>query len=183
MPMRSASRQPGTARAAPDEAPFFALDRLRMQADRLARATEECLRQHERWALLCGRADVEDPECDGWGELVEASDRLLAAAVAAYERESATLRPDGDDSAWWHRANVLWHHAREWLRRHESTAKDAARARSRHTVGELGTLAVDGALEASALYALRQALDAYGALRPVALRHSAPAASRDAAAR
>lgn len=132
-----------------------------MRADRLARAASECVRQHERLAALCDRPDVEDPEFAGWMRVVEAANQLLGEAVAEYERAGASVRPEGDDLEWWHLANALWHQAREWLRRHERTDRDIARARRKHGTGELGTLAMDGALEASALFALRQALGAY----------------------
>lgn len=132
----------------------------------MARAVAECCRQHERWARLCDRSDVDDAEFRAWQVIVVASNQLLAGAIAAYETSAPTLHPDGDDEVWWRKANALWHAGREWARRHERADYDAARLRARHTSVELGALAVDSALEASALFALRQAVDAYRVARP-----------------
>lgn len=148
------------------DAPFFALDRLRATADRLARAARECVRQHERWAVLCERADVDEAEVRGWSRVVLACDVVLDEAVKAYESVGARQHPTGEDEAWWHRANSLWHAGREWLRRHARADQDTVRTRSRHTSAELGALAIDSALEASALFALRQALESYLVERP-----------------
>lgn len=131
----------------------------------MARAVAECCRQHERWAVLCSRSDVEEDEFRAWQPVVAASDALLAGAIAAYETSAPTLHPDGADEAWWRKANSLWHAGREWARRHERADYDAARTRTRHTSVELGALAVDSALEASALIVLRQAVDAYCVVR------------------
>lgn len=164
-PKRSAGAG-ATPKGEPDDKAFFPLDRLRAAADRLARAATECGHQHERWAALCERSDVEDAEFRSWQVMVVASDQLLATAIAAYETCAPKLHPDGEDETWWRRANAMWHAGREWSRRHERADYDAARLRTHHTSVELGALAVDSALEASALLALRQAVDAYHAVRP-----------------
>ncbi len=168
--MSASARKPAAnadvTAAEPDDKAFFPIDRLRASADRLARAVTECCHQHDRWAALCKRSDVDDAEFRAWQSMVVAADALVADAIRAYETCAPTLHPEGDDERWWRKANALWHAGREWARRHERADYDAARMRTRHSSVELGALAVDSALEASALLALRQAVDAYHTLRP-----------------
>ena len=86
---------------------------------------------------------------------------LPAAPLAAAEPESH------GDEAWWHRANGLWHAAREYARRHQG-CDDASRKLRNHSPEALGELAMEYDLEASAVLALRHAAQAYCKVRPQA---------------
>jgi hypothetical protein len=151
------------------EAPAFPLDLLRARADRLARAAKEACRQHERCGGLCDRDDVDGEELRGWLELAAVADRLLADAVAAYEKAGAKLHPEGEDGAWWHKANALWLAAREHVRRHEMGDRMSKRVGTEHSVERLTELHVEYALEASAVLSLQQAAETYCKVRPTAL--------------
>ena len=145
----------------------------RDRADALFRAATECCRQHERYAHVVA-SEADDGEENAVSRVVGLCDEHLRAAVRAYE--SAAVRPErGTEDEWWRRANALWLASREWVRRHE-TCDEASKKLSRHTPEKLNELAVEYDLEASALLALRHALDAYRRVRPEAelngkLRH------------
>ena len=158
---------PKTQRSsAADEAPTFPLQMLRSRADRLMRAAREVCHQHERCAALCGRGDMELDELRGMLELQLLANRLLADAVAAYEKAGAKLQPDGDDKAWWHGANALWLAAREHVRRQGIGDRLTKRVGAEHSAERLTELHVEHTLEASAALSLRQAADAYCKVRP-----------------
>ncbi len=154
--------------ASADDAPFFPLDVLRVRADRLARAARESCHQHRRCASYCERADVDATELAGMLALAALADRQLGEAAEAYAKAGAKLHPDGEDAGWWHRANSLWHAAREHVRRHSIGDGLARRIASDHSAGKLGELHVEFELEASALLSLKQAADDYCTARPTA---------------
>jgi hypothetical protein len=134
------------------------------QADALFRAACECCRQHERLAKMVEISEL-DAEHRTANDLVRLCDAALDQAVSAYEKTTSRAHPDGDDEAWWHKANALWSASREYLLRH--TASDRASRRvSPQAPTKLGELQMDYELEASALLALQQATDAYRKLRP-----------------
>lgn len=150
------------------EEPAFPLDVLRARADRLARAARESCHQHRRCASYCERADVDAAELTAMLDLAALADRQLSEAAEAYAKAGAKLHPDGDDAAWWHRANGLWQAAREHVRRHAIGDGLARRIATDHSAGRLGELHVEFELEASALLSLKQAADEYCTARPTA---------------
>ena len=101
-------------------------------------------------------------------EMVDHCDRMLARMAEAYEKEGARTHPDGDDEAWWHKANALWHASREFARRHLESDRAARRTSTKHAPAALAQLNMEYELEASAMLALRQSLDAYRKVRPTA---------------
>lgn len=161
-----------TTKQAPADAqdgPAFPLDVLRARADRLARTAREACRQHRRCGDLCGQGDLDPDELNGMLELAAVADRLLAEAVAAYEKAGAKLLPEGDETAWWQKANALWLAAREHARRHAVGDRMSKRVGTDHSVSHLTALHVEYELEASAVLSLQQAADGYCKVRPAAL--------------
>lgn len=158
---------PSTAPSPNGEEPVFPLDVLRGRADRLARTAREACRQHERCAQYSSRVEVENSEIAAVLEMTVLANRQLADATDAYEKASARLHPDGEDGAWWHRANALWLAAREHVRRHSLGDRLSRRAGSGPSPESLGQLTVEYALEASAILSLKQAVDEYCKARPV----------------
>jgi hypothetical protein len=160
-PQVSQSRKSSARRNEHDAPEPGAQDR----ADALFRAAFECCRQHERYARVV-TSQCDDGEESAVSRVVGLCDEQLRAAVKAYE--SVAVRPErGTEDEWWRRANALWLASREWVRRHEM-CDDASKKLSRHTPEKLNELAVEYDLEASALLALRHAIDAYRKVRPEA---------------
>jgi hypothetical protein len=137
------------------------------KADALYRAAAECCRQHERIARLLEKSS-DDVEEQAAYEMLEHCDRVLAQMAEAYEKAGARAHPDGDDEAWWHKANALWHASREFARRHLESDRAARRTSTKHAPTALAHLNMEYELEASAMLALRQSLDAYRKVRPTA---------------
>jgi hypothetical protein len=135
------------------------------KADALYRAAVECCRQHERVARLVAREASDEEQRAAYAQ-VDHCDVALIAMTDAYEKLGARLHPDGDDEAWWHRANSLWHASREYARRHDEAGRAGRRLNSAPAPESLGQLNVEYELEASALLALRQATEAYRKVRP-----------------
>ena len=138
------------------------------QADILYRAAAECCRQHQRYARLVDKG-AQPQEQKSALEMAYMYDDLLGTAIQGYEKATAgaAARPDDD---WWHRGNMLWHASREYIRRH-SDCDLLARAHSKskgQAKDGLGEMTMEFDLEASALLALKIALDAYRAVRPEA---------------
>ena len=133
-------------------------------ADTLYRAAAECCRQHQKYARLVEKG-VSPQEQKSSLEMAYMFDDLLGTAMLGYEKATsgAPARPNDD---WWPRSNMLWHASREYIRRHENCDR-VARARG-HSKSELGELTMEFDLEASALLALRMALDSYRTVRPEA---------------
>lgn len=134
-------------------------------ADALFRCSAECCRQHKRYARLIGIA-VMPEEQHAAARIVAACDEQLASMAEVYHSAAAQAGANGDDS-WRHRANMLWHASREYLRHHRG-AEIASRALRSHSSEKLGELAVEYELEASALLALRQSVESYRKIRPAA---------------
>lgn len=135
------------------------------KADVLFRSAAECCRQHHRYARLV-EMETDESEQRAALKLVAASDEQLAAAAAAYEASCMKVNGErGDD--WWHKANSLWHACREYARRHSLSDSASGEFRA-HDLSKLTSLGVEYELEASALLALQQAVDAYRKLRPEA---------------
>ncbi len=136
---------------------------LQCAADNLLRSASECCRQQARIGrvldLECGEEELE--------AVIEVSVlcvRILAESCERYSAVGSGSR-DGLDEATWHAANTLWHASREYARRHHSCNVKSAQM-SRHSAAHLGELAVEYELKASAVLALRYAVDEYARLRP-----------------
>ena len=136
---------------------------LQCAADNLLRSASECCRQQARIGrvldLQCGEEELE--------AVIEVSVlcvRILAESCERYAAVGSGSR-DGLDEAPWHAANTLWHASREYARRHHSCNVKSAQM-SRHSANHLGELAVEYELKASAVLALRYAVDEYARLRP-----------------
>jgi hypothetical protein len=136
----------------------------RVSADALYRAALDTWHHHERLSRLVGRPTIE-AEHRVAREMCRLCDEALTQMAAAYERVARKLHPEGDDAEWWHKANALWHGAREYLRRHAGCDRLASRINA-HTPDELGSLVVEFDLEASSVLALKQAAEAYRRTRP-----------------
>jgi hypothetical protein len=134
-------------------------------ADALFRAAVEACRQHRRYASLV-EAAVEDTELDTVLPVVALCDRVLLDSCTDYGRLCQNAGKHADD-AWWHRANMLWHSAREHIR-HQYISDKLSRPRTRHSAEAFSDMLFENALEASALFALRRALDDYRKVRPEA---------------
>lgn len=131
---------------------------VRGTADRLYRASAECLRQRERYARLVDAGTGEEEQraalrvaclCD---EVMFEGARVYGDAV-----KGATSGRDGE---WWHKANALWHACREYERRHQD-CEERSKQLSARRAGRLEQLTLQYDLEASALLALRLAVQAY----------------------
>ena len=137
---------------------------LRAKADGLARSGAEGIRQRDRCAKLnsldCGQTEKKLAR-----EAATIADRALVQMLESYGKSSARLKPEGDDEAWWKKANAVWMAAREYTRRHGATDDSEGTARHSGEVAVLGELQLDAELEASALLAMRQAVKAYAGIR------------------
>jgi len=138
---------------------------LQCAADNLLRSASECCRQQARIGrvldLQCGEEELE--------AVIEVSVlcvRILSESCERYAAVGSGSR-DGLDEATWHAANTLWHASREYARRHHSCNVKSAQM-SRHSAAHLGELAVEYELKASAVLALRYAVEQYQKLRPSA---------------
>ena len=133
------------------------------KADALFRAAAECVRQRERYARVVSHETGESEE-RAVLRVVRLCDEILTECVGGYEKIAA--RGAGDaDTACWRAANMLWQTSREYVRHHDGCDK-ATRRVGEGTPAALGKLALDFDLEASALLALRHAVDAYRRIRP-----------------
>jgi len=160
---------PTSKSAQPKRAPALAvaeMPSLQCSSDALFRAADECCRQQARLSrvleLSCGEHELE-----GVIEVSVVSARVLDAAGARYAALAAETH-DGLGEACWHAANTLWHASREYARRHQACNTKSAKL-SRHSSAQLGELAVEYELKASAVLALRYAVDQYAKVRPEAL--------------
>ena len=150
---------PKTSRAPDPTGDHAAIASPRFHADRMYRAAQECVRQRQRYATLVERALSDDEQHDAL-RIASICDEALAGSIAAYT-EAAASNTAHRDEEWWHKANGLWHAAREYGRRHAGVDADARRKAQRSPT-RLAEMAVDFDLEASALLALRHAIVAYG---------------------
>ena len=138
---------------------------LQCAADAMFRAAEECCQQQGRLSrvleLACGEKELE--------AVIAVSvlcAKVLDESVTRYTSLSASSH-EGLLEECWHAANSLWHASREYARRHQSCNVKSA-LRSRHTATQLGELAVEYELKASAVLALRYAVEEYARKRPQA---------------
>jgi len=138
---------------------------LQCAADAMFRAAAECCRQQGRLSrvleLSCGEIELK-----GVVEVSVASARALEEAGLRYSA-LASESHDGLGEECWHAANTLWHASREYARRHQGCDLKSAKL-SRHSSAQLGELAVEYELKASAVLALRYSVEQYAKLRPEA---------------
>jgi hypothetical protein len=137
----------------------------RTQADRMYRAALESVRQRQRYSRLV-ESGAQDEEQHGALRIACICDEVLTASVKSYEEVAATVTGHREEE-WWHKANTLWHAAREYSRRHDGCDQKSATF-SRHSPARLAELAMEYDLEASALLALQHALSAYRKSAPEA---------------
>ena len=176
MPTSKQTRRASAPGAMSDE-PLKPIDALLARADALYRSADEAIRQRERYAHLVEAGADEVEQRDAFS-MACMCDKTLAAALQSYERAAAEPGSHGDED-WWHRANGLWHAAREYARRHQGCDEVTRKLRN-HSPETLGELAMEYDLEASAVLALRHAAQAYCKVRPEAAlngRRQAPAVS------
>lgn len=134
-------------------------------ADALARAAAESCRQHERLAHVMQKGYPE-VELTGIAAIAEACDRHVGDLVAAFETNAGDGGYATDEER--RAAQALWMASREFVRRWAGTDL-AARELKRHSAEKLTALHADFELQASAQLALRQAVSAYGKVRPDAI--------------
>lgn len=135
---------------------------LRDIADTLYRAASDSCRVHRRYAeLVEGEASESEQKTARAG--VRTSDEVLDEAVDLYEIACLEESGHGDD-AWWHKANMVWRGAREYLR-HQASSKRLLRGENGHSKNEFMALRIGHELEASALLTLRQAIESYKSAR------------------
>lgn len=147
-----------------EQAQLSDVDCARITADAVYRAALDAWHHHERLSRLVGRPTIE-LEHRMARDMCKLCDRALQEMALAYERAAAKLHPEQADAEWWHKANALWHAAREYLRRHAACDRLASRT-SAHSAEELAELVVEFDLEASAVLALKHAAEAYRRTRP-----------------
>lgn len=136
---------------------------LRDIADTLYRAAADSCRHHRRYAELVDR-DASDTDQKTARAAVRSCDEILDEAVDLYEIACLEETGHGDDP-WWHKANMVWRNAREYLR-HQAASKRLLRGESGHSKNEFMELRIEHELEASALLRLRQAIESYKTARP-----------------
>ncbi|HVZ78065.1 MAG TPA: hypothetical protein VG818_08815 [Gemmatimonadaceae bacterium] len=155
--------RPADSDSAPSDDPIAHAQAV---ADALCRTASECCRQHDRVARILERSEL-DAELAAAQKFCELCDMTLQEMMAAYETALGAL-PAKADGGWAARGTSLWQASREYLRRHSSCDHHLTRKRQRHGSNELGELAMEFELEASAVLALRQATEAYRKERPSA---------------
>jgi hypothetical protein len=150
-----------SSKKSPSPAPAAQGDAVAI-ADALYRSASECCRQHDRVARIADRSELQ-PELNFAQRVCELCDSTLQELVNAYEKASAGSLRSGE--GWSSRATALWQASRDYLRRH-SACDHLTRQLQRHSSAQLGALAMEYELEASALLALRHATEAYRKERP-----------------
>ncbi|MBW7932634.1 MAG: hypothetical protein H3C62_03280 [Gemmatimonadaceae bacterium] len=161
MPNAKGSAAKGGAALAVKDVPS-----LQCAADNLFRSASECCRQQARIGRVldqrCG-----DEELEAVIEVSVLCVRILNESAERYNAVGSGSR-DGLDEATWHAANTLWHASREYARRHHACNVKSAKM-SRHSAANLGELAIEYELKASAVLALRYAVEQYQKVRPEAV--------------
>jgi hypothetical protein len=160
MPNSKTTSAKGGAALATVDAPS-----LLCAADNVFRSAVECCRQQARIGrvldLKCG-----DEELEAVIEVSVLCVRILNESCERYWALGSGSR-DGLDEPTWHAANTLWHASREYARRHHACNVKSAKM-SRHSATQLGELAIEYELKASAVLALRYATEQYQKIRPTA---------------
>ncbi len=138
---------------------------LAQYADTLYRAATECHRQHTRHAKLVDRAASAEEQRAAL-EMAYLCDDFLGDAIFGYEQAKGHTTVTADEE-WWHKANMLWHASKEYIRRHASSDGMSRRV-GRQSPNRLAEFTMSFEIEASALLALRMAADSYRKARPEA---------------
>lgn len=159
MPNSKAGAAKNGAAAVHDEAS------LQDTADSMFRAAAECCRQQARLGRLLD-LKCSDEELESVIEESVLCIRMLGEACERYHAVGNGSH-DGLDDATWHAANGVWQAGREYTRRHNSCTVKSARM-SRHSAAQLGELAIEYELKASAVLALHYAVEQYRKVRPAA---------------
>ena len=160
------SNTTATAARSPELSPA---ENLQRRADALYRAAVECHRQRQRYACLVEHR-ASDSEQRAALRLAGLCDENLVERIASYDRAASHCGADRGgfaDSPWWHKANGMWHASREYERRHQDADRTAGQI-TEHSASDLAHLSMEFDLEASALLALKHAIDGYKACRPEA---------------
>ena len=126
----------------------------------------EAVRQHERVSALIDKGS-DDLEVHDAATACELSQQQLLHRTTAYEAAAGAGKGNASDGLW-HASNTLWHASREYARRHDACEETAAARMTSHSSEKLGELTLEYELAASALLALRQAIDNFRKLRPEA---------------
>src|SRR6266513_3683199 len=135
-------------------------------ADTLYRTAAASCSEHRRYADLVERS-VADAEQKSARSAVRSCDEALDEAADLYEVACLKESNHADD-AWWHRANMVWRAAKEFLRHHATSDMMTRGAPGQHGRGEVLELTIEYKLEASAILRLRHTIDAYSEVRPEA---------------
>ncbi len=135
-------------------------------AETLFRAARDSCGEHQHYAELAKRG-APDTEQRTALSAVHGRDEILDEAADLYELACLEESNHADD-AWWHRANMVWRAAKEYLR-HQGDSRRSTRFDNGHSRAELRELSIEYELEASALLHLRHAIDSYTAVRPAAV--------------
>lgn len=132
-------------------------------ADTLYRTAAASCSEHRRYADLVERS-ASDVEQRSARASVRSCDEALDEAADLYELACLAESHHAED-AWWHRANMVWSAAKEYLRHHDSSDK-LTRGSGGHGRAELMELTIEYKLEASALLRLRHTIESYRDARP-----------------
>ena len=124
-------------------------------------ALESCGRHH-RYSALVKRGAAESEQKAALSAVREC-DEILDEAVDLYQLACLEETNHADD-AWWHKANMVWRAAKEYLR-HNVASRRSTRFDNGHSRDHLRELSIEYELEASALLHLRHATDSYKAVR------------------
>jgi hypothetical protein len=136
---------------------------LEETAHSLFRTAKECCRQHQRYAALI-QGGAPDHELDDAFDVVTLCDEQLARASAAYEIAGSRMGAPANRE-WWQTANILWLASREYVLHHQED-DGGARDVDEGSFDKLTQLSVQADLAASALLALRHALENYKKICP-----------------
>lgn len=132
-------------------------------ADTLGKAAIDSYRAHHRYAELVDRG-APDAEQRTARSAVKRSDEILDEAVDLYELACLEDSNHGEDT-WWHRANMVWRAAKEYLKHHASSNRLTRGGGDDHSRADLMELGVEYELEASALLRLRHEVESYESSR------------------
>jgi hypothetical protein len=131
-------------------------------AELLQRVALESCGRHHRYSGLVKQGGAENEQKAALSAVREC-DEILHEAVDLYELACLEETNHADD-AWWHKANMVWRAAKEYLR-HNVASRRSTRFDNGHNRDQLRELSIEYELEASALLHLRHATDSYKAVR------------------
>jgi hypothetical protein len=135
-------------------------------ADTLYRTAASTCVEHRRYADLVEKG-ASDSEQRSARSAARQSDDALEEAVDLYELACLKESNHAEDQ-WWHKANMVWKAAKEYLQHHDSSDKLTRVGAEQHGRAALMELTIEYKLEASALLRLRHTIDAYREVRPEA---------------